>query len=531
MHKYSKLNFPFWSFWRIATTLLVFSLLSQSVAMAEKRLAVLEFQGVGVDTALLSVLADRSRAGVLSTTKGQEIDGEPLLVLTRENMMDHLAQMGKGADACVGECEVELGRNIGVDFIMSGELAQIGSLYVLTVKLHETAGGSLLASEGLETKTVEELLPGSQVLAGKVLRKGVWAGATGSSIETGLLKGSASDWSAAQQADAAVVKFGSEPTGASVYLDGDFLCSSTPCQKYIPLGPHEVRFNLQRYKETSKSFATEEGLVIFEELSPLFGTVRIESWPSGVEIEADGQGWGTTPFTKELDPGIYTLYVADPCFEPVGYRLHLKSGSTEAIMLDVQERKAALKVYAFSGEDAVSGEIIVDGRKVGMTAETIELPLCSQELEVLSEEGTWRGPLQLQERQVIELEAKLDEPPEPVHTGRAPQAAQKEPYSQSDVLLHLRAPGSPLPIIGVPVRIYYDGVRIHNASTKTGFDLKIPSDSGNHRLKIKVGIIGFPALWFFDFESDGTYILNARYSFLMGLYTGAYPPGTSPIKP
>ena len=92
-----------------------------SISFATKRMAVLEFRGVGVDAAALPVITDYVRSGVLEGIGKQQIDGQDMLVMTRENMMDMLSSMGKSAADCQGECVVEIARNIGTDYVVSGE--------------------------------------------------------------------------------------------------------------------------------------------------------------------------------------------------------------------------------------------------------------------------------------------------------------------------------------------------------------------------------------------------------------------------
>ena len=79
-----------------------------SLAFATKRLAVLEFRGVGVGDTVLMILSDAVRTGVLDVTQGKEVDGDELVVMTRENMMDMLNQMGKTAEDCQGSVRLSL---------------------------------------------------------------------------------------------------------------------------------------------------------------------------------------------------------------------------------------------------------------------------------------------------------------------------------------------------------------------------------------------------------------------------------------
>ena len=144
-----------------------------SLAFATKRLAVFEFRGIGIEEVVLTILSDAVRTGVLDVTQGEKVYGEELLVMTREDMMDLIAQKGKSVEDCWGECEVELARNIGADYVILGEVAKLGELYVLKVKLYETNREGLLATKILKTKDTEELIEGAKEKGGIISKKGL----------------------------------------------------------------------------------------------------------------------------------------------------------------------------------------------------------------------------------------------------------------------------------------------------------------------------------------------------------------------
>ena len=57
-------------------------------------------------------------------------------------MMSILKEMGKGIEECTGECEVEIARNIGADYVVSGEVYLIEDQYILSLKMHDTQAGN-----------------------------------------------------------------------------------------------------------------------------------------------------------------------------------------------------------------------------------------------------------------------------------------------------------------------------------------------------------------------------------------------------
>jgi Skp family chaperone for outer membrane proteins/TolB-like protein len=117
-----------------------------------KRLAVLEFNGAKTQGEVLEVFADTVRGGVV-----QGLAGRGIQVMTRENMMVLLREMGKN-DCVEGDCEVETARNIGADFVISGSVVLVDQSFVVTLKLHESKGGSLLAVDQVSAQSQVEVL-------------------------------------------------------------------------------------------------------------------------------------------------------------------------------------------------------------------------------------------------------------------------------------------------------------------------------------------------------------------------------------
>ncbi|MEZ4468081.1 MAG: hypothetical protein R3F43_27515 [bacterium] len=101
--------------------------------------------GVSHNPAKLEAAEARFFADVVRGA-GLKALAERALVLTRENLA---AQLPPGTDlaACEGACEVETGRNVGADFVISGEILRLGGELRVLLKAHETAKGALVATE------------------------------------------------------------------------------------------------------------------------------------------------------------------------------------------------------------------------------------------------------------------------------------------------------------------------------------------------------------------------------------------------
>jgi TolB-like protein len=86
-------------------------------------------------------------------------------IMTRENLMVLLQSTGKKLEECEGECEVDTGRRIGADTIVSGEIQKVGTRYKLTLRLHDTHEGKLLSSSIGSGKSIDELDESAQKAA------------------------------------------------------------------------------------------------------------------------------------------------------------------------------------------------------------------------------------------------------------------------------------------------------------------------------------------------------------------------------
>jgi hypothetical protein len=105
-----------------------------------------------VDTGRLDLgyLGDRIRASALN--------GVPSLnIISRENVLVLLESSGKPIDECEGECEVETGRRVGADLVISGEALSVEGVFKISLKLHDTHSGRMLSGSVASGKTFQEL--------------------------------------------------------------------------------------------------------------------------------------------------------------------------------------------------------------------------------------------------------------------------------------------------------------------------------------------------------------------------------------
>jgi TPR repeat protein len=113
-------------------------------------LAVLEFKNhlpAGDKRVEAGRFSDRVRGYAIENVRG-------LRVMKREKM---LASIPEKLEVCEGHCEVETGRRIGADLVVSGDLRKAGFGYKLELRLNDVHSGDLLTSALAHGGSVDEL--------------------------------------------------------------------------------------------------------------------------------------------------------------------------------------------------------------------------------------------------------------------------------------------------------------------------------------------------------------------------------------
>jgi len=395
-----------------------------ALAGETRRLAVLELRG-DFPRPELSVLSDQLRQGALAALRGTGYE-----VMTRENMAMLARSMGIDLEACQegAECEVDIGRNVGADVVLSGGVVSFGSKLTVTLKLHDTVKGSLLASSTTRAANKDELIDVLPPAAEALIREGLYAARSaatvpGKRVEGGSFQAQDRGLSEFGGGTRMVVAFESTPRGAVVYVDGQLTCQATPCSREIMAGSHQLEMQKERYHPTRKTFQTRRGEKVGLTLNPMFGRILVDTSPPGLSLSINGDTKLTSPVSVERNPGAYTVAVDDPCYLPDGERFQLEEGDEKVIAITGRLRLAGLDLRAVDEQgNALEGLVYVDGQRLGHTPGRFELGVCARELRVLHGKGIVAvRELALREGEWAFLEAILPRRGE----GRIVEAAQQ----------------------------------------------------------------------------------------------------------
>jgi TolB-like protein len=132
--------------------LLIVLLCSISYSQTKSSIAVLELEAGGISAYEAQVLSNRLRTELFKTEK--------FTVLERDKMDEILIEQGFQLSACTtNECAVEVGKLIGVQQIVAGNIAKIDNLFTIDIRLIDVETGKVLktATEDCECELKDVL--------------------------------------------------------------------------------------------------------------------------------------------------------------------------------------------------------------------------------------------------------------------------------------------------------------------------------------------------------------------------------------
>ena len=342
-------------------------------AMAEN-LAVLDFESK-LEGELSAILSDQARAGALDT-----LDSLQWSIITRENMMQILDDMGKDLDCVSGSCEVEVARNIGADVVISGMLSQVDDVYLLSLKLHDSGSGKLLAMETVQAKEKVDLVEKTFTASGELLVKGL-----NLELESELV------W----------LTVTTKPT-AALFLDGERICEKTPCRRQVQTGTHEMRLESKSFMPLTETIEVNEKMEITRNLEYSKAQLQVEGL-EGMMLHLDGEPWGKAPIWAQVEAGEHEITIEDPCFEGKTVKFSVQEGESRSIWMNASPIETRLRVEALDSAGRVKkAEVYLRNTLVGSSAEVLNVPLCTKgsEFRVEARGHFWVGTIALEKDKI-----------------------------------------------------------------------------------------------------------------------------------
>ena len=332
-------------------------------------------------------------------------------LITRENLDVLLRESGTDLDKCFkeGQCEVDVGRNIHADVVISSQATRAGRNIVLRVSAHQTKTGAVIKKASAEGKDIDELRAQTRGVVRKVLTEvaNVVPHGAGPAFQGQAIGSRPEAWAPPEEQTVLVV-FSSTPSGAVVTMDDKLVCQETECSKNVAAGTHIVKMQKERWLDRIETVAFEASTRRLSwKLDPDFGWVTVLSDPPGLSVRVDGREIGRTPVNeREIPPGVHDVVVTDPKYYEVGERVQVERGQQKRLNLSPTPRQGAVKVTAVDGKrNAIVGEVSIGGQRMGNTPGKWTMLVGEYDVVVKSRVGVWKGTVTIQEKRVAEIEA------------------------------------------------------------------------------------------------------------------------------
>jgi hypothetical protein len=352
-------------------SLFSFVFLTASSLFAQEYVGVLDVEG-DVSEAIKMQLAYETRAGALTA-----LPDDKFSILTRENMLSVLKDQNKDAKCFEGSCEVEIGRNIGADFILSGQVVQIEGVYLYSIKLHNTYSGALVGTERIEGISGLDLVRNTASETEEFL------------INTMKISEVPKQIPATPSESLKVVQFNSTPSGAEVWLEKKQVCPSTPCSIGVREGFHIVEYRKDFYQPWKAEFQAKGGLEVRAQLTAHATTLHLKATDPGIQVFLDDIHIGTSPIQQQtITPGPHILRYEGPCSRPHEERFVAKDGVDVFREIKIKSYMSPIQVKAINQVGKpIRARIYLDGEFVGYTPFNEDIPTCSNRIEVEAEVG------------------------------------------------------------------------------------------------------------------------------------------------
>ena len=162
----------------------------------------------------------------------------------------------------------------------------------------------------------------------------------------------------------------SEPTNATIYLDGDEVGITPDTLRSIIPGRYLMEVKMDGYKVWSKSIIVrankENALTVV--LQTITGSILIESEPAKARIFLDGDEVGTTPESfRYITPGPHEIEVKMDEYEDWREIVDVEAGKEKVLTALLQLRTGSILIES----EPTKAKVYLNGKKVGTTAETI----------------------------------------------------------------------------------------------------------------------------------------------------------------
>jgi formylglycine-generating enzyme required for sulfatase activity len=285
----------------------------RSAYAEEMRLAVLEFQSMGINNPELSLqLSDEMRGAALEVFPPET---SFISILTRENLMDTLQREGRDMSCLADSCALTVGRNVGARFVITGQLSKVEGVTRLTFSIFDTDNNQMLGQKSIQSTDLRNLLVQTHDVGTSFIESSLGSFDKG---RTGRRKIEPKEdsWSVSPS-KLGVLSFslssGVKQLSGNASVDGKSICSKLPCSRHVQTGVHTVSVTVPDCKPWKQEIEAESLTQIESNLSCQFGFLSLDA-PKTAKVSFQNKEYAQQEDRLyRLPIGAGTLKVFDDC--------------------------------------------------------------------------------------------------------------------------------------------------------------------------------------------------------------------------
>ncbi len=384
------------SIWNLQLALLLQLFLTMAHGSSAREILVVLNQ----NTVALPGITEQQHEAILDALRGraQEVLRDQVLVLTSATTLEILRENDIDPSCIDTGCQISLARSLQSRWMLSSNIIHIQEdQYLIQLSFYDTDTGMLL---GMEECTAKGWLALKDCACDQsVLLYSQVGGINGSWSRRGSPEGD--EWNVDLQT-LHVVKFVSQPSGATLYLNGSYV-GETPCSRTLPVGPVRIKLSYPRFEDYVVTETISQNQQLQFELIPSFGYLNIYSEPLGAPVVIDGQTVGTTPLLQFLTGfGTHQVLVGSNESHIRELRIvNVARGEIQEEHFVLKARLGVLDIRAHDNrENALVSIVKLNGEEIGQTPLSIELPIGPHLMQV----GQREEMIEIREHETLKLD-------------------------------------------------------------------------------------------------------------------------------
>ena len=338
---------------------------------AQLVISILDFEGEGLSKNILRASYKKLEAKLFETRR---------FTITAKDIRDDILKEAEFqySGQCADDCLVELGKQLGADYLVGGEIIDLIDSYQLNISITDIEEGTLFSTvETMTGHSTTDILNGIEELALEMTRR-IASGSAPQQVmqQTGL--------PAAVQKTYGSVDISTDPKGANIFIDGVEVGVTPKIIPELETGTHNLILNYPGYERLQKRIMVEDGktIPISEYLVPKTGSLSILSDPIGATVYLDNFARGQTPLDiPELPVKDYMIRLDLQDYQMLERRVTVQYAENTTQKYTLVPLPGKLNVFT----SPASANILIGGKRYTSNSSgiaTIELPVGQYRIDI-----------------------------------------------------------------------------------------------------------------------------------------------------